>query len=101
SGRWPCQLTFADHNFVVRFQNGDLFMGTYTVDPTHKPGLMEMTIEEGPEHFKGLTALCLYDLDGEQLHWCPNEPGSSNRYDAFPKESEGKHPTLHFRRDGL
>ncbi len=100
-GRWNCQLLFAAHNFAVRFSNGDVYMGVYTVDPTQSPGRMDMTVEEGPDQYRGLTALCLYELDGDTLRWCPNEPGGTQRPARFPAEGEGKFPTLVFRRDGL
>jgi uncharacterized protein (TIGR03067 family) len=101
SGRWQCQLFFAGHHFAVRFQNGDVYLGVYTVDPTRSPAAMDMTVEEGPDQYRGLTALCLYELDGDTLRWCANEPGSTARHPRFPAEGEGKFPTLAFRRDGL
>jgi uncharacterized protein (TIGR03067 family) len=101
SGRWPCQLFFAAHNFAVRFQNGEVYMGIYTVDPTQKPAAMDMTIEEGPDRHRGLTSLCLYELDGDTLRWRPNEPGRDERHTEFTAGDVGKYPTLIFRRDGL
>jgi uncharacterized protein (TIGR03067 family) len=101
SGRWKCQLSFAAHHFAIRFQSGDVYLGVYTVDPTRHPGGMDMTIEEGPEHYRGLTALCLFELEGDTLRWCGNEPGHTERHPHFPTDGEGKFPTLVFRRDGL
>jgi uncharacterized protein (TIGR03067 family) len=104
SGRWRCRLCFAGHHFAVRFQNGDVYMGLYTVDPTRRPGGMDMTVEEGPEHLEhllGRTAFCLYELDGDTLRWCGNEPGSPERPSHFPADGEGNYPTLVLRREGL
>ena len=101
SGRWKCQLAFAGHHFAVRFQNGEVYLGLYTVDPTSRPGAMDMTIEEGPEHYRGLTSLCLYELEGDTLRWCGNEPGHGERHPHFPADAQNKFPTLIFRRDGL
>ncbi len=101
SGRWKCRMHFAAHHFAVHFQSGDVYLGVYTVDPTRTPGAMDMTIEEGPEEFRGLTACCLYELNGDTLRWCANEPGGEERHKAFPAEGQGKYPTLLLRRDGL
>jgi uncharacterized protein (TIGR03067 family) len=101
SGRWNCQLLFAGHNFALRFASGDVYMGVYAVDPTQSPAVMEMTIDDGPDHFRGLTALCLYELLGDVLRWCGNEPGATERRRQFPVEPESKYPTLVFRRDGI
>src|SRR5262249_15977772 len=72
SGRWKCQLSFAAHHFALHFQSGEVYLGVYIVDPTRRPGGMDMTIEEGPEHYRGLTSLCLYELEGDTLRWCGN-----------------------------
>lgn len=101
SGRWKCQLLFAAHHFALRFQNGDVYLGVYTVEPTASPGAMDMTLEDGPEEYRGLTALCLYELEGDTLRWRPNEPGNPRRHPEFSPEGEGKWPTLVLRRDGL
>jgi uncharacterized protein (TIGR03067 family) len=101
SGRWKCRLHFAAHHFAMEFLNGEVYMGVYTVDPTRTPGAMDMAIEEGPDHHRGRTACCLYELEGETLRWCGNEPGRTERHAMFPPEGEGKFPTLVFRRDGL
>jgi uncharacterized protein (TIGR03067 family) len=101
SGRWNCQLHFAGHHFAMRFRNGEVYLGVYTVDPTMTPGAMDMTVEDGPDEYRGLTAFCLYDLQGSTLRWCANEPGLPHRHQAFPTEREGKFPTLLFRREGL
>ncbi len=99
SGRWPAHLFFAGDHFTVHFENRATYMGTFTVDPTRSPAAMDMTVEEGPEQYKGRTALCIYNLDGDWLWWCPNEPGSNERLPTFPLHGEGKYPTLVFRRE--
>jgi uncharacterized protein (TIGR03067 family) len=99
SGRWPAQLFFAGDHFTVHFENRETYMGKFRVDPTQSPAAMDMTIEEGPEHHKGQTALCIYSLDGDWLWWCPAEPGGKDRRLTFPLHGEGKYPTLVFRRE--
>ncbi len=101
AGRWKCQLLFAAHNFALRFPNGDIYLGIYTVDPTATPAAMDMSVEDGPEQYRGQTALCLFELEGNTLRWRPNEPGNPERHAAFNAEGEGKWPTLVLRRDGL
>jgi len=101
AGRWNCQLFFAGHHFAMRFQNGEVYLGVYTVDPTTRPATMEMTIEDGPEQYRGLTAVCLYELNGDTLRWCGNEPGGSELHYEFPADTRAKFPTLVFRRDGI
>jgi uncharacterized protein (TIGR03067 family) len=101
SGRWSCQLFFAAHHFAVRFQNGEVYLGVYTVDPTTTPPAMDMHIEQGPEQYRGQTARCVYELVGNTLRWCANEPGAEERHQGFPADGASKFPTLVFRRDGL
>jgi uncharacterized protein (TIGR03067 family) len=99
SGRWPAHLFFAGDHFTVHLENRGTYMGTFTVDPTQSPPAMDMTIEEGPEQYKGQTARCIYSLDDDWLWWCPNEPGSGQRMPTFPRNGEGKFPTLVFRHE--
>jgi uncharacterized protein (TIGR03067 family) len=101
SGRWKCQLHFAGHHFAMRFRNGEVYLGVYTVDPATTPGGMDMTVEDGPDEYRGLTSFCLYELNGSILRWCGNEPGLERRHSAFPADDQGKFPTLVFRREGL
>jgi uncharacterized protein (TIGR03067 family) len=101
AGRWNCQLFFAGHHFAMRFRNGEVYLGVYTVDPTAKPPTMEMTVEDGPDHYRGQTAICIYELLGDSLRWCGNEPGAAEQPRDFPTEQGAKYPTLTFRRDGL
>jgi uncharacterized protein (TIGR03067 family) len=98
AGRWPAQLSFVGARFTVHFRNGDTYRGTYSVDPSRSPGIMDMTVDEGPEPYVGLVALCLYELDGDELRWCPAEPGATARRTAFPIEEGCRFPTLVFRR---
>jgi uncharacterized protein (TIGR03067 family) len=101
SGRWNCRVFFAGHHFAIRFQNGEVYMGVYNIDLSQSPPAMDMTLEQGPDHYCGLTALCIYELDGHTLRWCANEPGVEQRHTRFPADGESKFPTLVFRRDGM
>jgi uncharacterized protein (TIGR03067 family) len=99
SGKREAQLLISGDHFTMRFRNGDIYVGTYTVDPTHRPRAMDLVIDEGPEPFRGKTALAIYEMDGEHLIWCPAEPGREDRLRAFPPEDDQGHLCIIFRRE--
>jgi uncharacterized protein (TIGR03067 family) len=99
SGVREAQLLIAGDHFTVRFRTGEIYVGTYHLDPTRKPKAMDLAISEGPPRHRGKTALAIYDLDGDHLIWCPAEPGVGDRLRAFPPEEDLKHLCLIFRRD--
>jgi uncharacterized protein (TIGR03067 family) len=99
SGKREAQLLISGDHFTMRFRNGDIYVGTYTVDPTHRPRAMDLVIHDGPEAYRGKTALAIYELDGEHLIWCPAEPGREDRLRAFPPEDDQGHLCIIFRRD--
>jgi uncharacterized protein (TIGR03067 family) len=98
SGKREAQLLVSGDHFTMRFRNGDIYVGTFTLDPTHRPRAMDLTIQDGPEPFRGKTALAIYELDGEHLIWCPAPPGSE-RLRAFPAQDDEAHLCIIFRRD--
>jgi uncharacterized protein (TIGR03067 family) len=62
---------------------------------------MDLTITEGENaNYLNKTALAIYDVDGDTLKWCANEPGREGRPTAFPaKEGEDKtHLYIIFKR---
>ena len=99
SGIREAQMLIAGDHFTVKFKNGDIYFGAYSLDPTAKPKMMDMTIHEGPAKHQGKTSLVIYELDGEHLIWCPAEPGTGNRLRAFPPEEDTHHLCLIFRRE--
>ena len=99
SGPRQAQLLVAGDHFTMHFQNGDLYLGTFTLDPTSHPKAMEMMITEGPERHRGKTALCIYEMDGDHLIWCSSQPGSGERLRAFPPDEDTSHLCLIFHRD--
>jgi uncharacterized protein (TIGR03067 family) len=99
SGIREAQLRIAGEHFTVKFKNGDLYLGTYTLDPTTSPKMMDMTITEGPEKHKGKTSLIIYELDGDRLIWCPAEPGTGNRMRTFPTNGDTHHLCITFQRE--
>ncbi len=99
SGIREAQLLIAGDHFTARFKTGEIYVGTYHLDPARKPKAMDLFISEGPERHRGKTSLAIYDLDGDHLIWCPAEPGVGDRLRAFPHEGDTKHLCLVFRRE--
>ena len=105
-GRWTfvtgireAHMRIEGDRFTVTFNNGDLYRGFYTLDPTTQPRMMDMSILEGPEKHRGKTSLIIYDLDDDRLMWCPAEPGTGNRLRAFPSAEDTQHLCILFRRE--
>ena len=98
TGRRKMQLSIKGDQFTARFNNGDVYEGTFDLDPTKKPKAMDMTIVAGPDKHKGLAAHCIYALDGDHLVWCPSEPGTMGRPNAFPATDSSENLCLVFRR---
>jgi uncharacterized protein (TIGR03067 family) len=99
SGHREAQLLITGDHFTMRFKNGDTYVGIYTVDPTHKPRAMDLTIHDGPERYKGKTALAIYEFDGDHLIWCPADPTREGRLRAFPPVDDTDHLCIIFRRE--
>jgi uncharacterized protein (TIGR03067 family) len=99
SGIREAHMILVGDRFTVQFSNGDLYLGVYTLDPTSKPKMMDMTIREGPAKHRGKTSLVIYELDGDRLIWCPAEPGTGNRRGFFPPDDDTRHLCIVFRRD--
>lgn len=93
------QLLIAGDHFTVKFKNGDIYLGTFRLDPTARPKAIDMTIEEGPERHRGKTSLGIYDLDGEHLIWAPSQPGMAERLHAFPPDDDATHLCIVFRHE--
>ena len=99
SGIREAQMFLVGDRFTVAFNNGDLYHGIFTLDPTTQPRMMDMIIHEGPDKHRGKTSLCIYELDGELLTWCPAEPGTGNRRREFPCKEDTHLLCVVFRRD--
>lgn len=99
SGRREAQLLISGDHYTMRFRNGDIYLGTYSLDATARPKAMDLSIHEGPEQFRGKKALAIYEIDGEHLIWCPAEPGREDRLRAFPGEDDLDHLCIIFRRE--
>jgi uncharacterized protein (TIGR03067 family) len=98
SGKREAELLITGDHFTMRFRTGDVYVGRYTVDPTHKPRAMDLVIEDGPEAYRSKTARAIYEFDGDHLIWCPSSPGQEERPRIFPPDEDREHLCIIFRR---
>jgi uncharacterized protein (TIGR03067 family) len=99
TGRRKARLVIDAGRFTMTFSSGEVYRGTFGLNPTARPKAMDMVVEEGPEKHRGKTALCIYALDGPHLVWAPGDPGAGKRPTAFPP-SESREPLcLVFRKE--
>jgi len=99
AGRRQAELLIAGNLFTIKFLDGAIYMGTFEIDPSESPPAMDMRIDEGPIKHKGRITLCIYDLAGDTLRWCPGKPGAEQRPDAFPDEDDCDGLCLVLRRE--
>ena len=97
-GRRQSELLIAGRLFTVRFADGEVYMGAFQLNVSAWPKAIDMRVDEGPARHKGKIALCIYELDGDLLRWCPTEPGHEKRLKAFPPENDPKYLYTEFRR---
>jgi hypothetical protein len=96
SGRRQGELLIRGDRLTVHFSDGDIYMGRFTLGD----GTMDVTIEEGPAHHKGLLALCLWEVDGDTLRWVTASPGQKDRPADFI-EADPRHLLLVLTREHL
>ncbi|MCE9561043.1 MAG: hypothetical protein K8U57_03205 [Planctomycetes bacterium] len=94
AGPRQARLLIAGHRFTFEFLNGNIYMGRFDL----APGQMNMHVEEGPAEHAGHVSLCIYQLEGGILRWCPGRPGSNRRPDTFPDVDDARYLSLVFRR---
>lgn len=93
AGLREARLLIAGNRFTFEFVGADIYMGTFEVSA----GQMNMHIDEGPAEYAGQLALCIYQLDGGILRWCPSRPGSNRRLNSFPSVDDHRYLSLVFR----
>lgn len=98
AGPRRAQLLIAGTRYTIRFENGDVYMGTFELDTTAKPRAMDMAILEGPKRHCGKMAHAIYALDGDRLIWYPSEPGNETRATFFPARDDKRSLCLVFER---
>jgi hypothetical protein len=91
----PCEarLLIAGNRYTFEFVDGDIYMGTFEL----APGGMDMRIEAGPPDLQGKVALCLCQVEGGVLRWCPGRPGSGRRLSSFPRVDDQRYLSFVFR----
>jgi hypothetical protein len=94
AGPRQARLLIAGRRFTFEFVSGDIYMGTF--DLAH--GQMNMHVEEGPADHVGHVSLCIYQIEGGILRWCPGRPGSNRRPSEFPDVADGRYLSLVFGR---
>jgi uncharacterized protein (TIGR03067 family) len=99
SGRREGELLISGHRFTFRFTDGDIYMGVFDLNPEGRPRWMDMHIDEGPSHYKGKTALCIYVVEKGTLRWCAASPGQTRRLTDFPAEDASLCLHMVFRRE--
>ena len=96
------EMTFAKDTFVIVIPDKETIKGTYTTEPSKKPAHMDMLVKEGDAKAVGKTALCIYEVEGDTLKWCANDPSAKNspRPKEFPDKEGGgpDHMYLIFKR---
>lgn len=97
AGPKTATMLIAGTRFALEFLDGDIYIGSFTLDPNDAPRRIDMRIEEGPQQHRGLTAYCIYQFDGTTLKWCPSRPGSANRLFQFPSVDDPRYLSLVFR----
>jgi uncharacterized protein (TIGR03067 family) len=97
SGRRAEFLVCGAH-FAFHFADGDIYMGSFTLDPFARPREMDVHVTAGPAPSIGQTARCIYELTGDTLRWCTAGPGQTDRPVRFPAEVEAGFLSLVFHR---
>jgi uncharacterized protein (TIGR03067 family) len=98
AGPREAHLTVTGDHFTVRFRNGEVYLGTFTLGPNERPKTMDMLIVEGPDRHKGLKSLAIYALDGQRLIWSTGRPGTSDRPRFFPPREDREPLCIVFQR---
>jgi uncharacterized protein (TIGR03067 family) len=98
AGRRPAEFLIEGQQFTFRFHDGDVYIGWLDVVIDEWPRTMLLSIGDGPEKHKGKTTLCIYEIDGDQMRWCPAEPGSDDLPTEFPDVEDARHLCTIFRR---
>jgi uncharacterized protein (TIGR03067 family) len=80
-------LHFKGDKFTATIDEEGKFKGTFKIDPSKKPKHIDMTVKEG-EKFANMTSVGIYELKGDTLKWCANEPGKDQRPSEFA-DAEG------------
>jgi len=98
AGPREAHLDVTGDHFTIRFRNGEVYLGTFTLGPSDRPKTMDMFIAEGPERHRGLKSLAIYALDGDRLIWSTGRPGTPARPRYFPGPEDREPLCIVFQR---
>jgi uncharacterized protein (TIGR03067 family) len=99
SGRRQAEFVISGYLFAFRFQESETYLGTFRLGLENQPRAMDMRIDEGPARHRGKIARCIYVLNGDELRWCPAEPGAEERLTSFPPIVDSRFLSMVFRRE--
>ena len=92
------RMIFSGDRFKLVEGDKVLIRGTFTLDASKRPKVMEMKVSEGAGSDAEALVHGIYELSGEELKWCAAEPGSAAGPDRF--ETKGTtNVLLHLRRE--
>ena len=77
------RMVFAGETFKLVSGDKTMIRGTFKVDPTKTPKVMEMIVTEGAGSDEGAPVHGIYELRGDDLAWCAGEPGNDARPEKF------------------
>jgi hypothetical protein len=97
-GRRPVELLISGHHLTAYFADGEIYMGSFTLGEVGGVLTLDVRVEEGPTHHRGLVALGICAVDGDQLRWCTASPGQAERPVGF-EEADPRHLNLVLRRE--
>jgi uncharacterized protein (TIGR03067 family) len=85
------RLIFSGDEFRVKKGEETMIEGKFKIDSSKKPKEIDMEFVEGKrDNLKGKTALGIYELNGDTLKWCWNQPGGER-----PKEFSSQAADVH------
>jgi uncharacterized protein (TIGR03067 family) len=101
AGWRQAEMLISGSHLAVHFADGDIYLGSFSLDSSTHPRVMTVSIDEGPARHKGQQAQCIYEVVGDTLRWCTAGPGPSDPLTAFPDEDVRHCLCLKFRREHL
>lgn len=94
------RVIFSGDEFRIKKGDETIIKGKFKIDSSKKPKEIDFEITETEkEKLRGKTALGIYELDGDSLKWCANEPGATERPKEFSSEAGTKHIFVTFKRE--
>jgi uncharacterized protein (TIGR03067 family) len=89
-GEKTLSMQFKGDSFTVIFDGKERFEGTFKIDPTKKPRAIDMKVQKTTDpnnKYVDKISLGIYEVEGETLKWCANEPGRDVRPTEFAEKS--------------